>query len=132
MPIIYQKIIKREDLLNNPDAYYVFGDNDMRVGTGGQAREMRGFPNAIGIRTKKSPTHLIKDYYTDLEYEENIKKIIEDFQIVECQLKIGNLVIFPLDGVGTGLAKLSQNAPKTLAFIEKTVLELFSKYGLLA
>jgi hypothetical protein len=53
--IIYQKYIKREDLRANPTVLYVFGDNEARTGLGGQAKEMRGEPNAVGIATKASP-----------------------------------------------------------------------------
>jgi hypothetical protein len=52
MPIIYQKFIRRQDLRNNRDKFYVFGDNMQRIGYGGQARDMRGEPNAIGAVTK--------------------------------------------------------------------------------
>ena len=55
MPVIYQKRICRDDLRRNPNAVYIFGDNEARTGLGGQAREMRGEPNAMGIATKRSP-----------------------------------------------------------------------------
>lgn len=32
MPITYQKFIRRQDLRNNRDQFYVFGDNMQRVG----------------------------------------------------------------------------------------------------
>ena len=53
--IIYQKFIYRSDLKANPSVLYLFGDNLQRVGLGGQAKEMRGEPNAVGIATKKAP-----------------------------------------------------------------------------
>lgn len=43
------KYIKRQDLKSNPNTQYLFGDNLKRSGFGGQAKEMRGEPNAIGI-----------------------------------------------------------------------------------
>lgn len=132
MPIIYQKLIKRGDLQKNPKAYYVFGDNNCRVGKGGQAGEMRGEPNAIGIRTKKNPSYDIDAYYIDSEYNENVKNISEDFLKVVAALDQGSLVVYPTDGVGTGLSNLKESAPKTLAFIEDVVLKLFEDYGLLA
>ncbi len=71
--IIFQKFIYREDLKTNQGVMYLFGDNDMRVGKGGQAKEMRGEPNAIGIRVKKAPK-TTNAYYTDEEYQSNIEK----------------------------------------------------------
>jgi hypothetical protein len=48
-------MIYRRDLRANPESLYLFGDNTKRVGIGGQAREMRGEPNAVGIATKNAP-----------------------------------------------------------------------------
>jgi len=121
--IIYQKFIYREDLRNNPDVFYLFGDNDMRVGRGGQAKEMRGEPNAIGIRVKKAP--LTGDvYYSDSEFEENVRKINEDLNEVRKHLDYGEIVVIPSDGIGTGLALLKEKAPKTLLYLMKSLLRL--------
>jgi len=56
MIIIKQHKIYRKDLKNNPDVLYLFGDNLVQKGFGGQAKEMRGEPNAEGIPTKKLPS----------------------------------------------------------------------------
>lgn len=107
---------------------YAFGDNDMREGLGGQAREMRGEPNAIGIRTKKYPSLDYQSFYTDEEYEENCRKIGKDFDLVENYLAIGGIVVFPTDGFGTGLSRLPHTAPMTFDFVERRVDYLKSKY----
>ena len=57
MPIKYQKWIERSDLQNNPEDVYIFGDNYARQGLCGQAKAMRGEPNALGIATKRTPDH---------------------------------------------------------------------------
>jgi len=119
--IILQKFIYREDLENNRYITYVFGDNDQRIGKGGQAKEMRGESNSIGIRVKKAPGVERSCYYYDKEYNENIKKIDQDFTIVEKKLESGELVIFPSDGIGTGLAKLGTLAPRTLRYLESVI-----------
>ena len=121
--IIYQKFIYREDLRNNPNIFYLFGDNDIRMGRGGQAKEMRGEPNAIGIRVKKAP--LIGDvYYSDSEFKENTRKINEDLNEVRKQLDYGKIIVIPSDGIGTGLALLKYKAPKTLLYLVNSLLNL--------
>lgn len=126
--IIFQKFIHREDLKNNPDCIYLFGDNDMRIGNGGQAKEMRGEKNVKGIRVKKSPGTKSDNYYTDKEYEKNIKKIDDDFAYIECMLQRKYIVIIPSDGIGTGLAKLKEFAPETLLYIQHKILTLWETY----
>ena len=51
----------REDLKANPTALFVFGDNYLGVGYGGQAFSARGEPNAVGVITKYSPSQYLTD-----------------------------------------------------------------------
>lgn len=111
--IIKQKMIYREDLRANPDVLYVFGDNTIRKGMGGQAGEMRGEPNAVGVATKLLPSQMDNSYFSDNDYTNNIKTLMSDLQPVINHLKRGGIVVWPLDGIGTGLSELPQRAPKT-------------------
>ena len=115
--ITFQKIIKRSDLKENPDKIFVFGDNDQRVGLGGQAKEMRGEPNSIGIRTKKSPSMDESAFYNDNELEQNKTKINEDINRIKEQVELGKTIVFPLSGVGTGLSQLQTKAPQTFQYL---------------
>ena len=126
--IMLQYRIYRSDLELNPDAYYCFGDNDMREGLGGQAAHMRGERNAIGIRTKKAPDDRDISFYKDDEYDENCRKINSDFHKVEAKLDDGHVVVIPTEGFGTGLSDLKNRAPRTLHYIESKILELVEKY----
>ena len=122
--IIYQKVIKRSDLQANPGLLYVFGDNHFRKGLGGQAKEMRGEPNAFGVRTKKTPWDCFEDNIADLnQFKSGI-----DVDLGELK-RAGSyydnywprIVVFPTDGIGTGLAKLP---PNFLEYLNKKLLEV--------
>lgn len=110
--VLFQKRIYREDLQANPDVLYVFGDNLKRVGLGGQAKEMRGEPNAIGVATKRAPDDLTSSFFYDNEFEEVIDLLWQDFKPITEALLAGKTVVFPLDGLGTGLSRLPETAPK--------------------
>jgi hypothetical protein len=116
--VVYQRRIYRVDMQANPDVYYLFGDNEMRVGVGGQAKEMRGEPNAIGIRTKAKPLFAPDVYWHDATLIRNKKLIDEDFEVAYTKSLLGHLLVVPLDGIGTGYALLPQNAPLTLKYIQ--------------
>lgn len=123
MIVIKQKWIKREDLQANPNIIYLFGDNQLRIGLGGQAKEMRGEPNAVGIATKMSPSEFMSDDQFDFN-----KSIIDyDFKKIKYKtarvsgfwnyIKGRTIVVVPTDGLGTGLAELPTRAPKTYAYL---------------
>lgn len=113
----FQKWITRQDLRDNPDKYYVFGDNCVREGFGGQAKEMRGEPNAIGVRTKFSPDRKPSSYFTDCNMCAML--ILDDFKDIYQLINKGKTIVFPLDGLGTGLSLLPEKAPELHKMIER-------------
>jgi hypothetical protein len=56
--------ITRADLRADKEKIFLFGDNLAERGLGGQAREMRGEENAIGIPTKKAPDNNQAGFFT--------------------------------------------------------------------
>lgn len=117
--IIFQKFIHREDLKNNRDILYVFGDNWQRIGFGGQAKEMRGEPNAVGIITKRYPKNDIEAYLNDDDFLDWRKESRKDYARLENHVKKGGIVVWPADGIGTGLADLPNKAPRIYSQILK-------------
>lgn len=117
-------IITRDYVKNNPDKVFIFGDNDEKDGYGGQAKEMRGEKNAIGIPTKKKPDSTEDSYYTDDEFDFNKKKINLAINAIIKEIKEGKTIVFPSNGVGAGLAMLDKKAPKTFAFLQASIVAL--------
>ena len=100
----------------HPDKVFLFGDNHARRGFGGQARHMRGHPQAVGIRTKHSPSMHPSAMWTDDTYDDNVRMIDEDIQEA---LSHNKQIVIPSAGIGTGLARLSENAPDTFAYLQE-------------
>lgn len=116
MPLIFQKIYRRDDARRNPDVFYVFGDNVRRKGMGGQAAEMRHEPNAVGVATKYSPYDCFGEEAAQIIAQKRIIDI--DMKPLFEALKAGKVVVWPADGIGTGLARLREAAPSTLEYLE--------------
>lgn len=115
--IVYQSRIYRADLQANPDVLYVFGDNAKRYGMAGQAAEMRGEPNAVGVATKWAPGNYHHDYFDDWQYDRVLNIIDADFARAKYMLRRNGTVIVPLDGIGTGLSELPTRAPKVYEYL---------------
>jgi hypothetical protein len=124
MPVIGQFRIYREDLRSNPSVLYLFGDNDIRKGLGGQAGEMRGEPNAVGVRTKWFPDNTPSAYFNDLDFERVTNMIYDDLERARNHLAKGGIVIIPLDGLGTGLSKLPKKAPLIARYLAQQLAAL--------
>lgn len=117
-----EKIIERKKVQSNPDVLYLFGDNDARRGLGGQAKEMRGEPNTVGISTKKLPNNEPSSFKTDEEFQRNIEIISYDIINVLSAIKSGKYKALVIPQIGVGKAKLPQNAPMTFNFLQTQLL----------
>lgn len=121
MPVVFQQTILRSDLHANRDYLYLFGDNEERRGLGGQAEQMRGEPNAHGIRTKKAPSMEAWALWTDEDYDRVVELIREDFEKPYRWITAGKVIVIPAVRFGTQRADLHINAPRVLAFINEKV-----------
>lgn len=113
--IEYREHITRQMLRNEPDTLFVFGDNMERRGLGGQAAEMRGEPNAVGIPTKKAPHMGADAFLSDDDKEEWATAVREDILML---VGFDGLVVWPTAGIGTGRARLAEKAPKIAKLID--------------
>lgn len=120
--------ITREMVRNNPNLYFLFGDNMEGRGYGGQAAAMRGEPNAIGVPTKWRPDRRETSYFTDADWRDKDVRcaIIAALMRAEAVLAQGHDVVIPADGLGTGLAELPQRAPSIDAYIRDSLAKLES------
>lgn len=129
MPIEYQKLILRSHVRANRDKLYVFGDNVRRTGYGGQAGAMRGEPNTVGVATKWFPSLDTSAYFSDEKFTECVQIIYKDVEPIIDALREDNIVVWPKDGIGTGLSDLPNCAPKIwkeLQHIETILLRVSS------
>lgn len=111
------------DVRNHPKWLFVFGDNDVGQGKGGQA-VIRGERNAIGVPTKKYPDLRTSSFYSDKELEQNKEKIRNAINKIYNAMKYYDALILPEKGLGTGLSELPQRAPKTYEYLKYKVDQL--------
>lgn len=130
MPLLYMKWITREFVKSNPEAMFIFGDNVMRTGLGGQAKSMRGEPNSIGIATKNTPSMDEGAFFSDAD-PDCMEVVMTDFKPVIAALEEGRIVYVPADGIGTGLSQLPERAPKIHKAIQEVFEVLGKTYGIL-
>lgn len=123
MKVIYFDYWTVQDVKDRPDHLFIFGDNNVAKGKGGQAI-IRDEPNALGIPTKKYPSNRATSFYTDDEYEDNKTRIDEAIRLIIEMLPKYEVLVLPKDGFGTGLAQLPKKAPKTYRYLKKKVKEL--------
>lgn len=124
--VISMDRITRKDLQDNPQALFVFGDNMQRRGMGGQAKEMRGERNAVGIPTKKSPAMTANAFFSDADFPKAQVEIDKEFDRLEAHVRAGGVVVYPKDGIGSGSAKLKEKAPKIAEYLQKRYVDLIS------
>ena len=120
--IIFKGFWTFKDVQENPTSLFIFGDNDVSKGKGGQA-VIRDEPNALGIPTKKLPNMHQNSFYQDSELKDNKEKInISIHKILKEVMKHNyKYIVFPEGGLGTGLSKLPEKAPLTYQYLDNKI-----------
>lgn len=111
MPIRTERWITRDMLKASPQVLWCFGDNFVEWGMGGQASQMRGEHNAVGLPTKKYPALSPPSFLKDLDLATVKTKSRLARLYLARHLQSGGTVVWPLAGIGTGYARLEQHAP---------------------
>lgn len=124
MPVVFQEHFERANLQSNPGSLYVFGDNEVRRGLGGQAGACRGEPNAIGVATKRAPSMAESAMWTDEDFDRCAAIIDADMEPLFQHAHNDGVIVFPAAGIGTGLSQLPQRAPRLMEHIRQRVREL--------
>lgn len=124
-----QKRFSIADCSANMYKLYIFGDNLIRVGKGGQAI-IRDCFNAYGIPTKRFPTMKDNAFFSDGVIEEKTL-LYELNNLLDIYTTMKNItLVFPEDGLGTGLAQMPTRSPKLYKLMNDFIYENFGiKYG---
>jgi len=115
-----QEVFSVANVRANKDKSFLFGDNLEGYGKKGQAI-IRDEPNAYGIPTKKKPSMSEDAFFTDDEYDANVKAIDEAFDKIPKE----GIIVLPSAGLGTGLAELNKRAPKTFEYLQNKLVTLY-------
>ena len=127
MKILKYKRWSIQDAEAHPYRVFIFGDNCQKRGTGGQACiRYSSVKNAYGIPTKKLPTMNEDAFFTDDEYEQNIKIIDEAIAKIPIYQFIEIAIL--KDGLGTGLAQMPTKCPKTFKYLQEKIKEFVDYY----
>ena len=123
----YRRYIHRDEVRKERHKLFVFGDNLKRKGYGGQAKEMRGELNAVGIITKYEPTMKIEAFLSDECINDWKLMTFKDINRLMLHHQNNGTIVWPSNGIGTGLAELLQRAPKIYQLIRDLEMTLRSR-----
>jgi len=124
VPIEMRHEFTRQLLRDNPKALFVFGDNMVRAGFGGQAKECRGEPNAVGLPTKKAPSMDEGAFFLDADLPDVKRETTADLKRVAGHVKGGGTLFWPAYGIGTGRAQLKERAPAIADWYNRCFMRL--------
>ena len=132
-----QQLFSVEDCLANPNKLYIFGDNLLGVGKGGQA-VIRDCRNTYGIPTKILPSMFNDSFFSDRYSEEQeIKECLAVlhnyymtgvFYRTRCSRTRLPILVFPSNGLGTGLSQMPTRSPKLYKLMNDLIYDYFGVY----
>ncbi len=115
-----------------PETTFVFGDNTLGFGKGGQAI-IRDEPNAFGIPTKRKPSMAAGSFFEEGN-EDDLDAVLAALSVLWTRLENDLTVVFPvnhLNEISLGLerAELKKRAPSIYDTICKHVEEMCAAHG---
>jgi len=116
----------------HPDTTFVFGDNLMGFGKGGQAI-IRGEPNAFGVPTKRKPSMAPGSFFEE-HNPADLDAVLTALKELWARLDDGDIIVFPVneqDEISLGLerAELRSRAPSIYNTIATHVREMQMAHG---
>lgn len=113
---VTQSVFSVRDCNANPKSLYVFGDNLMRFGTGGQAI-IRYCANSHGVITKRAPNNQPDAYFNDSQLDTFKECVDDDIADMLDKAQHYEVVVLPSNGLGTGLSRLPTVAPLCFQYL---------------
>lgn len=109
-----------------PDLVFVFGDNLVGSGTGGQAC-IRSCHNAFGVPTKRLPKMTAGAFFSDDNYQDSAH-VLRALHTIEQRLLAGETFVIPVTeegepSLGLERARLREKAPRIYQAIKTRVEE---------
>lgn len=111
---------------DNPSILFIFGDNLIGKGCGGQAC-IRYCDNSMGIPTKRLPSMSEGSFFGDLDDE--WEAIMTSLRILSERFKSGEDVCFGKQKLGTGLARMDIKSPLHFKLMVLAIEKMVEKYG---
>ena len=123
--IVQEEWFSIQQCIDNPKNVYIFGDNTQRVGEGGQA-QIRRCSNSMGVATKRAPSMNDGSFFNDSinDFVSMFNDLITVYGFMHSEAGQDYTIIFPVDGLGTGLSELPQRSP----FINNQLKLLLEQY----
>lgn len=109
---------------------FVFGDNSLCYGKGGQA-SIRDFKNTLGIPTKWAPDDREQSFYANDCYDGTLieARLDQVGRLLAADLNVVIPGIFTRPELGTGLAQLPTRAPFVYDTIRQNLQSLALHFG---
>jgi hypothetical protein len=116
----------------NPDLTFVFGDNTLGFGMGGQAI-IRKCPNAFGVPTKRKPAMSVGSFFEEGN-EADLDAVLARIATLWAKLGLGERIVIPVNdegrvSLGLERAELPTRAPTIYEAIERHVREMCAAHG---
>ncbi|KKL08285.1 hypothetical protein LCGC14_2577390 [marine sediment metagenome] len=113
--------ITKEMIEESTHIIFIFGDNLLQRGLGGQAKVCRPFVNkgkALGIPTKRKPTMYADAFFSDRDDE--IRAVRWAIRTIISKYDGGYTIIF-MPNIGRGYAKLPEKSPRIYKLISNFI-----------
>ena len=125
MSIIVLNNIKNEDVYNNFNCYFIYGENEKKEGGDTFRRQQK---NCLPLTIRKTASQDISGYWDDSSYSYNVDRFTEDAKVVISVLNAGGIVVIDNDFLNEeNNSPMKTHGQRTLMFLNASVNSLIAE-----
>ena len=125
MSIVVLNNIKNEDVYNNFNCYFIYGENEKKEGGDTFRRQQK---NCLPLTIRKTASQDISGYWDDASYRYNVDRFTEDAKVVISVLNAGGIVIIDNDFLNEeNNSPMKTHGQRTLMFLNASVNSLIAE-----
>jgi len=125
MPVILSNKVKKEDIINNPNCYFVYLENEKKEGGDSFKREQK---NCLPLTLKKTASQDLSSYWDDSTYSYNVDMFTKDAKVIVGVLNAGGIIIIENDFLNDeNNSPMKTHGQRTLTFLNASIESLIKE-----
>ncbi len=126
MSILVLNKIKNDDVYNNFNCYFVYGENEKKEGGDAFKRRQK---NCLPLTIRKTASQDVSGYWDDSTYSYNVDRFTEDAKVIIGVLNAGGIVVIENNFLNDeNNSPMKTHGQRTLMFLNASIKSLIEEH----
>jgi len=125
MPLLLSNKVKEEDIINNPNCYFVYLENEKKEGGDNFKRQQK---NCLPLTVRKTASQDVSGYWDDSTYSYNVDRFTKDAKVIIGVLNAGGIIVIENNFLNDeNNSPMKTHGQRTLMFLNASIKSLIEE-----